>query len=89
MSTLGRIEEFDANKDDWQEYVERLKFYFVANGIEDATKKRAAFLAAVGSATFKTLRNLLSPVKPGEKTFGELVDVSSKHYKPAPSEIVE
>ena len=89
MSTLGRIEEFDANKDDWQEYVERLEFYFVANGIEDATKKRAAFLAAVGSATFKTLRNLLSPVKPGEKTFGELVDVLSKHYKPAPSEIVE
>ena len=43
MTTLGRIEEFDTDKDDWQEYVE-LEFYFVANGVKDAVKKRSAFL---------------------------------------------
>ena len=31
--TLGRVEEFDSNKDDWQQYVERLEHFFVANGI--------------------------------------------------------
>ena len=40
MSTLGRIEEFDGNKDhDWQQYVEHLEYFFVANGIDNAGKK--------------------------------------------------
>ena len=39
MSTLGRIEEFDGSKDsDWQQYVERMEYFFAANGITDATK---------------------------------------------------
>ena len=31
----------------------------------------------------------MSPDKPGDKTYSELVSALSKHYKPAPSEIVE
>ena len=42
----------------------------------------------IGSATYKILRNLLSPAKPGEKSYADLVD-TSKHFKPAPSEIVK
>ena len=56
---------------------------------EKADKKRAMFLSVVGPATYKSLRNLVSPAKPGDKTYGELVEVLSKHYKPTPSEIVE
>ena len=65
--TLGRVEEFDGNKDDWQQYVERLEHLFQANDV-GAEKKRAVFLSVIGSATYKILRNLLSPAKPGEKS---------------------
>ena len=81
--TLGHIEEFDGSKDDWLQYVERLEYFFVANGVTTAEKKRAVFLTVVGAATYKTLRNLVSPAKPGEKSYSELVRVLSKHYKPA------
>ena len=86
--TLGRVEEFDSNKDDWQQYVERLEHFFQANDVDGAENKRAVFLSVIGSATYKILRNLLSPAKPGEKSYADLVD-TSKHFKPAPSEIVE
>ena len=87
--TLGRVDEFDIARDDWPQYVERLEHFFVANGIDDVGKKRAVLLSVVGAATYKTLRNILSPEKPGENTYTELVEKLSRHFKPAPSEIVE
>ena len=84
--TLGRVKEFDGNKDDWQQYVERLEHFFQANDVDGAEKKRAVFLSVI---TYKILRNLFSPAKPGEKSYADLVDTLSKHFKPAPSEIVE
>ena len=86
--TLGRIAEFDGNKDDWPQYVERLGYFFDANSIMDE-KKRVVFLSVVGATTYKTLRNLLFPTKPNEKSYDELIAVLTKHFKPAPSEIVE
>ena len=86
--TLGRVDEFDGDKDDWQQYVERLEHFFVANGIDGAEKKRAVFLSVIGSSTYKTFRNL-SPNKPGEQSYADLVETLCKHFKPAPSEIVE
>ena len=71
--TLGRVDEFDGDKDDWQQYVERLEHFFVANGIVGAEKKRSVFLSVIGSSTYKTLRNLLSPSKPGEQSYADLV----------------
>ena len=88
--TLGRVEEFDGSKDDWPQYIERMEYFFEDNSIDTAEKKRAVFLSVIGSATYKTLRNLLSPVKPGDKSYDQLqVDTLAKHFKPAPSEIVE
>ena len=66
----GRVDEFDIARDvDWPQYVERLEHFFVANGIDDVGKKREVLLSVVGAATYKTLRNILSPEKPGEKTY--------------------
>jgi hypothetical protein len=62
--TLGRVEEFDNSNDDWPQYVGH---FFAANGIDAAEKKRAVLLSVVGASTYKTLRNLVSPKKPGEK----------------------
>ena len=35
------------------------------------------------------MRNLLSPAKPGEKSFMDLVDLLKNHFNPKPSEIVQ
>ena len=87
--TLGSVDEFDGTKDDWLQYIERLEHFFAANGIDDAAKKRAVLLSVVGAATYKILRSIVSPSKPGEKSYAELVEALSKYFKPTPSEIVE
>ena len=87
---LGRIEEFNGSKEaDWQQYVEHLAHFFTANGITDADKKQAVLLSVIGAATYKMLRNILSPAKQGDKTYEELIEKLSRHFHPAPSEIVE
>ena len=58
--------------------------FFLANGIDDAEKKRAVLLSVIGPVTYKLLRSLLVPAKPGEKTYSELVAALSAHYSPPP-----
>ena len=86
-ATLRKI-EFDGSKEDWLQYEERLG-HFSANDITEAPKKRAVLLTVIGPATYKVLRNLVSPEKLGEVEFSELVKTLSEHFSPAPSEIVE
>ena len=88
MAALGKINEFQPSVEDWPEYVERLEFFFVANGITADEKRRATFLAVIGPTAYKLLRSMLAPVKPVDRSFEELVKVLSDHYSPKPSEIV-
>ena len=80
---IDRADEFDGEREEWPHYVERLKFLFKANGIDDAERQRAVFLSLVGPAPYKLLR------KPDEKTFAELVKVPTKHYNPQQSETLQ
>ena len=64
-------------------------FFLVANGVTSADKKRATFLAVIGPSAYRLLRSLISPAKPNEKTYAELVKTPSDHYSPKPSEIVQ
>ena len=43
----------------------------------------------IGPATYKLLRDLITPKKPAELSYKELVEAMSKHHNPAPSEIVQ
>ena len=88
MATLGRIEQFNRESDDWPQYVERLNFYFEANAINAAAKKRAAFLTLVGPEVYKTLRSLVAPQKPNEKTYDELIEVLTNHFSPKRSQVL-
>ena len=88
MATVGSVAAY-SREDDWKQYVEQLQFYLQANGVETEEKKRATFLTVVGPEAFKTLRNLIAPAKPADKSFRELVEVLTKHYSPPPSEIVQ
>ena len=64
-------------------------FFFNANGIDNDDKKRLVFLSVIGPAAYKLLRSLLAPEKPGDKSFKSLTETMTKHYNPAPSEIVQ
>ena len=66
-----------------------MEYFFEANNIYSVEKRRTVFLSVIGSAMYKILRNLLSPVKPGDKLYNHVVDALTKHFKLAPSEIVE
>ena len=85
----GSLAAFDPTSEDWTEYVERLQFYFTANGITDATKKRAVLLSCCGPSTFRLLRSLALPTPLTELSFKDLVAKMQAHREPKPSVIVQ
>ena len=89
MATYGQIKEFDDAKEEWSQYVERLGHYFLSNDIDDADKRKAIFLSVCGRKIYKLMCDLLSPAKPGDKSFQELSDLVRNHLQPKPSEIVQ
>ena len=89
MATFGKIGEFDAGSEEWSQYVERIGHFFEANGVTEERKKRAVLLLVVGPTTYKLLRNLIAPVKPGEKDYDDIIEVLKKYFDPPPSEIVQ
>ena len=88
-ATFGSIGEYEEGKEDWPQYVERLEHFFAANGIVEDDRKLSVFLSVIGPNAYKLLRSVISPKKPGEKTFEELVTAMTEHHSPAPSEIVQ
>ena len=69
MAVFGNIGEFTVDQDnDWSEYEDRLKQYFLANDIDNVGKKRAILLSVVGAQAYYLLRKLCAPAKPSEKT---------------------
>ena len=81
MANHGKLEEYDS-QEEWSQYIERLEFYFEANGVDDEDKQRAILLSVCGSKTYKLIRNLITPRKPSEKTFAELVELVQQHQHP-------
>ena len=91
-ATLGKIDPCDPEVERWPEYVERLDQYLEANDIVGEgkeAKRRAVLISVMGPAAYKLARNLLSPVKPTEKTYEDIVAVLTKHYSPVPSEVMQ
>ena len=88
MATLGKIGEFQPSVEEWTQYAERLEYFFTANGITTAEKKRATFLAVAGPTTYKLLRSMLAPTTLDEVAFSDVVKVLSDHYCPKPLEII-
>ena len=89
MATFGKLSESDASKEDWNSYTGQLNFYFVANGITDADRKRAMLLSSCGASCYKLFRGLTQPEKPENKTYEDLVKLMEKHQRPTPNPIAE
>ena len=84
LTLLGKIDKFSGSKAEWPQYAEHVDHFFV-NGIDDASKKKSAFLVMIGPATYALLRNHVSPDKPGDKSVGVLL----KRYNPTLLELVQ
>ena len=82
--------EFNINgKGTFSNWNERLGMYFLANSIADTNKQKAVFLTVCGAELYKLIRSLVSPSKPIEKTYDELVAVLLNHLNPKPNIIME
>ncbi|XP_065311755.1 uncharacterized protein [Dermacentor albipictus] len=89
MASFGHFEPFTEEGDeDFESYVERFEHYIHATQVSDDLKV-SAFVTAIGKQTYRTLKNLLAPVKPEAKTYDELVRALKGHYSPKPLVIVE
>ena len=89
MATLGKIGEYCVSSEEWPQYIERLEFFLITNKVTDNELKRATLLSVIGPQTFKLLRNLITPDKPGDKTYDKLVKALTDHFSPKQSEIVQ
>ena len=86
---FGQIKEFDEEKEQWTQYVERLGHFFMANDVESPERKRAILLTVMGPKCYKLLRSLIAPSEPNDRTYKELVDALQEHHDPTPSETVQ
>jgi hypothetical protein len=89
MATHSTVTRFQPGKDDWSTYIEQLNFYFIANGVTDAAKKkRSILLANCGSAAFKLIRGLLEEGKMEATSYEDLMMLVRNYYQPNPSIIL-
>ena len=94
---FGRVGEFNAQRDTFFAYEERMEMLLTANNILEtkgeesaqanrvlADRKLAIFVTEVGPEVYSTLNNLLAPAKPKDTPFTDIVRVLEKHYNPKP-----
>ena len=88
MATHGKFGPFNPKSEPWACYSERLRDYFTSNEIADP-KKHAILLTVIGPQTFQLLRNLVQPKKLEDFSYDQLIEILTKHYDPAPSQIMQ
>ena len=84
----GSFKNFNPKFDDWKIYVERLNYYFVANDVVDADKKRSILLTVCGTHTFKLLKSLVKDGNLDSCSFDELAKLLTDYFDPKTSIIV-
>ena len=91
MATMfDKLEEFDmATGKDRIQYIELMEYYFQANKITEGDTNRAILISTMGEKAYKLMRSLISPAKPNDRSFGQLVEAMRGLLCPPPSEIVQ
>ena len=90
MSVIaGAIGEFNPADGDWSSYTERLQQFFIANDVLDANRQRAMLLSVCGAGTYTLIRSLVTPNKPADYSFKQLVELVDIYYNPKPSVTVQ
>ena len=86
-ATHGTIGEFNPECEDWVSYTERLEQYFTANDIKP--DQTANSVECLRSIKYQLIRNLVTPAKPTEKSFAQLVTLVQDHHQPKPSAVLQ
>ena len=86
---FGHIGEFVEGREQWPQYVERLKHFLAANGITDADRKRDFFFGSDWAECLQAAVQSGGAREAGGEAFTDLVDVMTQHHSPPPSEIVQ
>ena len=89
MAAHGKLKQFHMGQEGWESYKQCLQQYFVANNIAESDKQRAILLSVCGQSTYKVLRNLVAPKKPGECAYKDILGHLRCYYSPKPSIIVQ
>ena len=89
MATIGKLGEFRTDVEDWSQFIERMEFYFVANGATGDARKKAAFLSAIGPSTYKLLRSFIAPTTVQDADLADPITALRNHFEPLPSAIVQ
>ena len=87
-NVLGNVSEFMYDAENFNEWVERLEQWFIANDITLAAKKRALLLSHIGARGYKLIRSL-SQNEPTSKSYSELKKLMMEHLHPKPNEIAQ
>ena len=85
-STFGKIDEYDAEK---EESTNKLSDWRKANLASTDEQKQAVFFSVIGAKSCKLMQNLVVQEKPGNLSFNDLMKIPTDHYSPAPSEIIK
>ena len=88
MAVHGAVGQFNEDAEEWPAYCERLMHYFTANDVKTDEKRRAILLSVCGAHIYQLVRSLVSPEKPADKTFEEIVKLVRDHLTPPSSCIV-
>ncbi|PFX19607.1 hypothetical protein AWC38_SpisGene15984 [Stylophora pistillata] len=93
MAGRPPFNEFDAETEDIESYLERLQEYFTAYDINDdednAAKRRAILLTSIGSTSYRVLKDLAFPDAPNTKTFDQLATLLRAHFRPTRLTVAE
>ena len=89
MASHGHLVEFNASKDDWTSYIERAQQYFAANDIDSPAKMRAVLISACCPATYRIIKDVLTPEAPSTMDFDTIVEKLTQHFQPVPNQITQ
>ncbi|XP_075535010.1 uncharacterized protein LOC142570519 [Dermacentor variabilis] len=90
MTNFLDLEPFvDDGEEDFMSCVEIFNHYWKVTQNKDDSLKKCAFITAVGKRPYKTVRDLLLPAKPKDKSFDEIIAVLREHFSPGSKVIAE
>ena len=92
MTSYGAVSEFSPNGGrSIVECIERLTFYFMANGSTEDSIEKEILLSNVGNECYHLIRNLaaLNELSAAVMTFKTKINLLEEHLSPTPNPIVE
>lgn len=81
MARIGKLTEFETEKQTWVDYIEQVEFYLEANNIISDAKKRATLLTAIGAKNYAIIKSLCSPFAPKDVEYQEILNKCKSHFE--------